>query len=226
MIPWNVPCKVSSSLYAVSSAIETLEHRSQCNRVIHEKLTGSLLIPTERIHGRLHRLVIYIVVISLPIFFFSGNMVANRMRLYQHTARCPAALEAFIDCNPMYRCFVPMDWYEAISDNREYLGSAHDTRPRLRYDNVHYNDPDDPEYSADVIEYLQRVPLPLVAYAFSYRQRQEQRTFFRQFITLRHRRGIFRSLDLYRFKVIAVRTYPSCNASISVPLLLFFCCST
>lgn len=114
----------------------------------------------------------------------------------------------------MYRCFVPMDWYDAISDNREYLGRAHDIRPRLCYDRVHHNDPDDPEYGADVLEYLQRVPLPLTAYAFSHRQRQEQRAFFRQFITLRHRRDMFRPLDLYQYKVIAVRTYSVLDALI------------
>lgn len=143
------------------------------------------------------------------------------MRLYQHTARCPVALEAFIDCNPMYRCFVPMDWHDALIDNTEYLGREHNVRLRLRYDDAHHNDPDDPENGADVIEYLQRVPLPLTAYAFSYQQRREQRTFFRHFLALDSPRSIYRALDLYQYKVIAVRMYPSIDPSSTLVSTLF-----
>ncbi|CAF4634620.1 unnamed protein product, partial [Rotaria magnacalcarata] len=45
------------------------------------------------------------------------NEIANRMRLYQHSARCPVALRSFLDCNPIYWCFIPVLWSEALAEN-------------------------------------------------------------------------------------------------------------
>ncbi|CAF4326958.1 unnamed protein product, partial [Rotaria sordida] len=43
--------------------------------------------------------------------------MANQMRFYQHSARCPEALRSFLDCNPMYWCFIPLPWDEAVTEN-------------------------------------------------------------------------------------------------------------
>ena len=32
----------------------------------------------------------------------------DRMRLYQHSVRCPVAMQLFLDANPQYWRFVPM----------------------------------------------------------------------------------------------------------------------
>lgn len=142
------------------------------------------------------------------------------MRLYQHTAGCPVALEAFIDCNPMYRCFVPMNWYDAALDNAEYMAHRRRRRHLLQFsieqaernnesnNSVQEQDDDDEEedeeHNPRVSNLLSRVPEPSTGYDFSYQQRKEQREFFRRLITLRTQDAAYRTLHLYQYKIIAV----------------------
>ncbi|CAF1421151.1 unnamed protein product [Rotaria sordida] len=59
-------------------------HREHGNRIVHEKLTGSPLCQESSLdHNE------------------KENEIANCMRLYQHSARCPIALRLFLDCNPI-----------------------------------------------------------------------------------------------------------------------------
>ncbi|CAF3025410.1 unnamed protein product [Rotaria sp. Silwood2] len=111
-------CTTSNVVYAmtcpcgqydyVDSAADTLTdamayHRAHGNRIIHEKLTGSpvyrgsLFDPMEK-----------------------EKEIANEMRLYQHSARCSIALRSFLDCNPIYWCFIPLLWEEALAENAVY----------------------------------------------------------------------------------------------------------
>jgi hypothetical protein len=142
------------------------------------------------------------------------------MRLYRHTAGCPVALEAFIDCNPMYRCFVPMNWYDAALDNAEYLADRRRQRHLLQFSieqTEHNNErnnnvEEDEEHNPRVSNLLARVPKPSTGYDFSYQQRKEQRAFFRHLITLRTRDAAYRTLNLYQYKIIAVcKCYLSIN---------------
>ncbi|CAF4750928.1 unnamed protein product, partial [Rotaria magnacalcarata] len=36
------------------------------------------------------------------------HYVMREMRLYEHSAHCPVALQLFLDRNPNYWCFIPM----------------------------------------------------------------------------------------------------------------------
>lgn len=156
---------------------------------------------------------------------FDRNNIANRMRLYQHTAGCPVALEAFMDCNPMYRCFVPMNWYDAVTDNIEYRGHRRHRQHLLQFSieragrhhpNRRHGDDDEEEDEDEdeeeeeqredprVFNLFARVPEPSNGYDFSYRQREEQREFFRHFVTLDSPQSAYRTLNLYQYKIIAV----------------------
>ena len=42
------------------------------------------------------------------------------MLLYKHSARCPAAIQLFLDCNPHYWCFTPMPQQDAQRENQGY----------------------------------------------------------------------------------------------------------
>jgi hypothetical protein len=110
--------------------------------------------------------------------------ILNKMRLYQHSARCPVALRAFLDCNPNYWCFIPQLSQDAAVDNARHSG-AHPEDSRL-------------------MAYLERVPVPPAAYAFSSRQRDEQRAFFEWFIALPRRHPCVVALDLFKVAPIAV----------------------
>ena len=133
------------------------------------------------------------------MLFFSKE-AANQMRVYQHSARCPVVLRAFLECNPRYWCFIPMPWEDASADNMRHFGHKHPSRA-FRTTTNDTNQAQDP-----VIEdCLDLVPLPLTAYAFSYRQCQEQIRFFRDLLSLNTVELSCRSIDLYQFKILAVR---------------------
>ena len=107
------------------------------------------------------------------------------MRLYQHSARCPSALRAFLDCHRDYWCFIPQLACDAAADNAPHVAG----------------DPEDRR----VTTYLERVPLPPAAYAFSSRQRNEQRSFFEWFVALPRRHPCVVFVDLFKAAPIAVR---------------------
>ncbi|CAF1429983.1 unnamed protein product, partial [Rotaria sordida] len=108
-------CTTSNIIYAmtcpcghydyVDSTAKTLAdamayHREHGNRIVHEKLTGSRLFRGSQIDPNEREKEMF-----------------NQMRLYQHAARCPEALRSFLDCNPMYWCFIPLPWDEAVTEN-------------------------------------------------------------------------------------------------------------
>ena len=108
------------------------------------------------------------------------------MRLYQHSARCPIALAAFLHCNPNYWCFIPLHGHEAQNENRIYFEQA-----ALSHDD-------------DTTKCLARVPLPPAAYAFSYRQQEQQRVFFNQLLSMNVDQLPHSPIDLYQVAMIAV----------------------
>ena len=56
-----------------------------------------------------------------------------------------------------------------------------------------------------VARYLEHVQLPLAAYIFSNQQRQKQRLFFEQFLSIPIQPQPYSVVDLHRLKIIAVR---------------------
>ncbi|CAF1492369.1 unnamed protein product [Rotaria sordida] len=157
-------------------------HREHGNRIIHEKLTGSPLFRGSQIDPNERE-----------------KEMANQMRLYQHSARCPEALRSFLDCNPMYRCFIPLPVDEAATENVANRPGTSTTDPNL--DAVIATTAVD---NRRVANYLDNVPLPPTSYAFSYRQIKQQRLFFEQLVTssIHYRPSI--KLDLYNIAIIAV----------------------
>ncbi|CAF1583837.1 unnamed protein product, partial [Adineta steineri] len=107
-IIYTMTCPCGYCDYVDSTAKTLIDavvyHRKHGNRIIHEMLTGicrssrTLFDPNE-----------------------SENKMANKMRLYQHSARCPAALRLFLNCNPNYLCFIPMVRYQAQAKNIAYI---------------------------------------------------------------------------------------------------------
>ena len=130
---------------------------------------------------------------------------ANQMRLYKHSARCQIALRAFLDCNPEYWCFIPMQGDDALFDNlRHSRGASNDEESHVNETN---QSDDDEEEDPQLQNYIQRVPIPPATFAFSHRQQQKQRRFFCNFLALSFLPFSYRSLDLYQYKVITVCQY-------------------
>ncbi|CAF1263261.1 unnamed protein product [Rotaria sordida] len=157
-------------------------HRQHGNRIIHEKLTGSPLFRGSQIDPNERE-----------------KEMANQTRLYQHSARCPEVLRSFFDCNPMYWCFIPLPWDEAVAENVANRPGTSTTDPNLdaliatTAVNNHR-----------VANYLDNVPLPPTPYAFSFRQLKQQRLFFERFVTSYIHYRPYIKLDLYNIAIIAV----------------------
>ena len=126
----------------------------------------------------------------------------KRMRLYQHSARCPIALRTFLDCNPSYWCFIPLHWHDAEHDNLVYLRETSNSDPEVT-NIIRMGALDNQRVSRS----MDSVPLPPAIYAFSYRQRQKQRVFFEQLLTLPSQQRPYSTVDLYQYAIIAMCKY-------------------
>ncbi|CAF1291891.1 unnamed protein product [Rotaria sp. Silwood1] len=158
-------------------------HRKHGNRILHEKLTGSPLFQGDGIDP--HE---------------PEKELLNKMRLYQHSARCPVALRSFLECNPKYWCFVPLHRDDALADNAAYH-NRNSTIDSELVDRMGMT----PIDSRRVDHYLQHVPKSPVAYAFSYGQVQKQRIFFENFVSSHIHQLPYHTIDLYKMAIIAVR---------------------
>ena len=137
----------------------------------------------------------------------SRNEIANKMRLYQHAARCPAALRLFLDANPDYWCFIPLLWHDAQVDNIAYLQerSSSSTSSKIVDLDVTNVIAIATNGNHQVTDSLNRVPLTPIRYAFFYQQRQQQRLFFEQFLSLPIDQLPYSPVDLHNVTIIAVR---------------------
>jgi hypothetical protein len=122
------------------------------------------------------------------------------MRLYLHSTRCPVALHTFLDCNPSYWCFIPLRWHDAEQENLIHLQEISTGDPEMtniiRMGALS---------NRRVSHYMDCMPIPPAAYEFSYRQRQKQRVFFEQLLSLPSQQRPYSTLDLYQYAIIAVR---------------------
>jgi hypothetical protein len=124
------------------------------------------------------------------------------MRVYRHSARCYMGLRSFLECNPMYWCFIPQLWNDSMMLNFDCTGE-----PLERDSEVNYLVQRGVIENPRVAYYLRRVPLPPAQYIFSYQQRQQQRFFFRNLVNNVYDGIPYCPMDLYQYKVIVVCKY-------------------
>ena len=110
----------------------------------------------------------------------------NKMRLYQHAARCSVALRRFLDVNPHYWPFIPLLWRDVQAENifstREDL-SASSCSKKI---NTETNSMMTTAYTDHrrLVECLKRIPEPPVPYAFPDEQKQSSVCFSNNFLQL------------------------------------------
>ncbi len=132
------------------------------------------------------------------------------MKLYQHSVRCPVAMQIFLDANPQYWRFVPMNLEEAakpeqINIQRPILSEELDWHRRSK---------------EDCMICIAAVPRPPPGYTFSNRQIVLQTQYFHK---KQDKNKLNESLDLYNATIVAVCKF------LAVALItcnLFYCFST
>ncbi len=120
------------------------------------------------------------------------------MWLYQHTARCPIALQLFLDANPDYWCLIPITLEETKSKINTRIHSSSQIRsvPPSRLEL-------DAKYLVD------QVPDPPEGYLFTDRQKYDQLQFFRTMKDQLLSSSVNTMVDLYNAAIIAVCKYLS-----------------
>ncbi|CAF3589104.1 unnamed protein product [Rotaria socialis] len=103
------------------------------------------------------------------------------MSLYKHTIQCSAAVQMFLNSNPLYWCFVPM----TITDADQYDMYACSIKREIVDDQYQIND----------------IPKPPSGYKFSKRQIEQQMEFFQKKL---YNEPIYDRVPLHNAQVIAV----------------------
>ena len=120
------------------------------------------------------------------------------MLLYKHFARCPTAIQLFLDCNPHYWSFVPMLKQDAQQENHSYRRPSSIPIDPTSTTNANRHIRSDHETGLCMTDLP---PLPSNDYTFSNRQCVEQ---FQYFQNKRDYQWPNFHLDLYNAKIIAV----------------------
>lgn len=153
-------------------------HREHGNRIMHEFLLGQENILRAASKTKM------------------GEVLRkDRMKLYQHSARCPVTMQIFLDANPQYWRFVPMPMEESMQPEECQI-----QRPVLSDEvNRQYRTKE------DALACIEAVPKPPSGYAFSNRQLVLQTKFFYQ---KRDQQGPSMDIDLYQATIVAVLPEP------------------
>jgi hypothetical protein len=113
------------------------------------------------------------------------------MKLYQHSARCPVAMQIFLDANQQYWRFVPMTLEESQQPNQETI-----QRPIIS-DEIGSNI----RSIEQCLAFVTTVPRPPTGYTFSNRQIVLQTKYFHK---TRDRDLPNEDIDLYNATIVAV----------------------
>ena len=115
----------------------------------------------------------------------------DRMKLYQHSVRCPVAMQIFLDANPQYWRFIPMTLEESKKSEQSCI-----QRPVLS-DEIDWNI----RSKEDCMICLEAVPRPPDGYMFSNRQLVLQIQYFHK---KRDDNLPNTGIDLYNATIVAV----------------------
>jgi hypothetical protein len=193
-----------------------LHHRQASNRIIREFLIGDMNVrrilhgtkPIEYVpsHSHSHPLLIARLCVRAQ--------QQDTMLLYQHAARCPYALQLFLNAHPTFWCLVPMP-----------LSTLSFSTLTPTDDINHEEDDDDNVRTRTMTQYfVDGIPPAPPGYAFSDYQRTHE-----QFAFFRHRQDQLQSLtrsqttdvDLFQATIVAVLPLP-CSPLLAQVLLSLF----
>ncbi|CAF1399429.1 unnamed protein product [Adineta steineri] len=150
-------------------------HREEGNRIIRECLIGQ-------------RNIDFIT----NGFKSEEQKIYDKMWLYQHSSRCPDALQLFLDYNPAYWCFVSM---KSMEINMTYTPIQQESFVRAS------NETSWSRTDKEVRSLIANLPKPPLDCHFSIDQNQQQTHFFKSLQDLNVSRDY---VDLYNADIIAI----------------------
>ena len=174
------PCGQVDYVGATSQSLHDRlkQHREHGNRIVHEFLLGQDNILRDA-----------------PRMKTSEIIRKDRMLLYQHSARCPVAMQIFLDTNPQYWRFVPMTIDESAKPEQQTI-----QQPVLSDEfNAQYR------LKEEAVACLNGVPKPPTDFVFSNRQLVLQTQYFHQ---RRDKTLPDMNIDLYQATIIALLPDP------------------
>ncbi|CAF3873588.1 unnamed protein product [Rotaria sp. Silwood1] len=150
---------------SLSLAERLLYHQEHGNRIVQEVLLGKKNVTRIR-----------------PELKSFETLVKDDMKLYQHSANCPAAIQWFLDENPAYWPFVPIKISEAeeFDEEREVAHSLEDTTQ---------------------FTYANDIPTPPSGYRFTFEQKMAIEQFFQE---RKYINSPNYCLDLYHAAIVAI----------------------
>ncbi|CAF3104581.1 unnamed protein product [Rotaria sp. Silwood2] len=151
-----------------------IKHREHGNRIIHEFLIGQKNILRDLPRGKSKEV-----------------LVKDRMKLYQHSARCPIAIQIFLDANPQYWRFVPMTLEESEKPEQQLVQTP------LISDEPNWN----LRTKEDCRICVEAVSKPSNGYTFSNRQIMLQTQYFHK---MQDKTLPNQAIDLYNATIVAV----------------------
>jgi hypothetical protein len=122
----------------------------------------------------------------------------DRMWLYQHTARCPVAVQLFLDANPDFWCLVPMTKEEAAARVNTTIPPSYRRAPIRSTES---------RSEADAKYLSESVPHPPPSFAFTDRQKHGQVRFFRELKDQVASPTLDTNVNLYNAAIVAVCKY-------------------
>ena len=133
------------------------------------------------------------------LILYTRHLIMKKMRLYQHSAHCPVAIQLFLERNPSYWCFISKTQEEVTQENDFYtrivLGTGSEFMFML---------PRRTDQQKKVARLLTGLSLPSTARHFSSAQIQKQRIFFDRLLLSPVDELPYVETDLYKLKIIAV----------------------
>ena len=136
---------------------------------------------------------VVVILLSLITSFEFSTLRKDRVKLYQHSAQCPVAMQIFLYANPHYWSFTPMTIEE--SQQSEQQSIRHSIEFSYQLD---WNVPS----KEDCRRYVEAVPKPPTGYTFSNREILLQAQYFHR---KRDKKLPNQDIDLYDATVVAAR---------------------
>ncbi|CAF2129272.1 unnamed protein product [Rotaria magnacalcarata] len=198
----DVTCATSNIIYALTCPCHQYDFIGRCIKPFRDRMWQHRLIGSRLMSHFLLGLTVTnrLEVDRVPTLF--NILSPTHSKIYQHSTTCPIAIGVYLKCQPDYWCLVPMTKEQAMIDDANITS----TEKNLLYE---YQASTTRETETTTLsEYIRpmtlirwcvdHLPQPPTNYQFSFRQKIEQYTFFRNRID----RITTPFLDLYNGAIV------------------------